>query len=164
MTAARPRHHPRRQRDDSILGGEGSDVSRGDSGDDSIDGGLGNDLLLGDAGNDTIAVRRGDTILGGTGDDSLTGGGGDDTFLFTGSSGNDTVTDFNVEDERDRSAMLESTITDYNDLDITDVGNDVTSPIPNWRNDHPQGRIGRRPVRRQLHTAGSAGRLRRHGE
>ena len=112
---------------DSIGGGSGNDVIRGDSGDDSIDGGTGNDLLLGDAGDDTIVGGTGnDTILGGAGDDSLTGGTGEDTFLFNDSSGNDTITDFDVDDDLINLQMLDETIADYNDFTITDVGNDVT--------------------------------------
>ena len=112
---------------DTIDGGADSDIIRGGSGNDSINGDAGNDLVLGGAGNDTIAGGEGnDTILGGTGDDSLTGGSGEDTFLFIENSGNDTITDFDVDDDIIDLSMLETTITVYTDLTITDVSGGVT--------------------------------------
>ena len=106
---------------DIIEGGEGNDRVRGDSGDDSIDGGEGNDLLLGDAGADTIAGGEGnDTIAGGSGDDSLTGGAGEDTFLFTEGAGNDTITDFDADDDLIDLSLLGEAVA-FDDLTITDL-------------------------------------------
>jgi hypothetical protein len=41
-----------------------------------------------------IGSRFDDTLIGDRGDNLLTGGGGSDTFLFLGTSGRDTITDF----------------------------------------------------------------------
>ena len=49
----------------------------------------------GNAGDNRITGNAAANMLdGGAGDDTLTGGGGNDTFVFTGTFGNDTVTDF----------------------------------------------------------------------
>ena len=65
-----------------ILNGEaGNDVLWGAESDDMLDGGTGNDILNGSAG-----------------DDILTGGSGFDIFEFTATSGNDTITDFNKDE------------------------------------------------------------------
>ena len=112
--------------DDELYGDGGNDVIRGDSGDDEIYGGSGNDTLLGDAGADTIDGGSGnDFIAGGAGNDTLTGGSGADTFVFGGSSGDDTITDFNVAEDTIDLTMLSEQIG-YADLTITDVTGGVT--------------------------------------
>lgn len=96
---------------DVITLGTGNDVfydnSQNDAnGHDSVDGGAGNDTLNGDGGNDTLLGGDGDdsasggigndVLTGGTGNDILAGGAGADHFIYTsGSSGTDTITDFN---------------------------------------------------------------------
>jgi len=60
--------------DDTLFGGNGSDVILGQGGDDSIDGGNGSDQMQGGEGNDTI--------ISGNGDDLAEGGFGTDTFKF----------------------------------------------------------------------------------
>jgi Ca2+-binding RTX toxin-like protein len=94
---------------DTISGGAGYDLIRGDDGNDSISGGAdgdrvfggdgtdilngdaGNDELYGDAGSDTIDGGTGaDLIQGGADADSITGGLGADTIY--GGGGNDTMT------------------------------------------------------------------------
>ena len=63
----------------------------------TINGEAGNDTLWGSNGDDVINGGDGnDTIFGGTGNDALTGGLGADTFEFTLTSGNTSVTDFNI--------------------------------------------------------------------
>ena len=52
-------------------------------------GGAGGDTLIGDGGTNRLE--------GGGGDDILTGGAGDDTFVFGAGSGDDTVTDFDLD-------------------------------------------------------------------
>ena len=64
----------------------------GGAGDDEINGEGGNDYLVGNAGNDTID--------GGIGDDRMVGGTGQDVFVFDGSSGHDTIADFNPLEDR----------------------------------------------------------------
>ncbi|MBQ3434085.1 MAG: hypothetical protein IJG24_03455, partial [Selenomonadaceae bacterium] len=56
-----------------------------------IDAGAGNDTIVGNAGSDTI--------IGGTGSDNLTGGDGADVFIWNKGDGNDTITDYEEEDQ-----------------------------------------------------------------
>ncbi|WP_238365595.1 calcium-binding protein [Mesobacterium pallidum] len=89
---------------DSLSGGRGNDRLFGQGGNDDLSGGPGadrlsggrhQDRLIGGYGHDTLAGGDGaDTLDGGPGDDLLTGGAGPDTFVFDGSFGDDTVTDF----------------------------------------------------------------------
>src|SRR5919107_1365077 len=72
--------------DDIIFGKEGRDILRGKAGNDRIEGEKGNDRIYGDRGNDIL--------VGGPGNDTLTGGIGRDVFIC--STGNDTITDFNM--------------------------------------------------------------------
>ena len=59
----------------------------------------GDDILWGGSSNETLDGGNGaDLINGGAGDDTLTGGSGADIFEFTATSGNDTITDFSIED------------------------------------------------------------------
>jgi Ca2+-binding RTX toxin-like protein len=62
-----------------------------------VDGKEGNDLLFGEKGNDVLKGGAGkDLLSGGAGHDTLTGGDDADTFLFTGKSQKDVVTDFDL--------------------------------------------------------------------
>jgi CSLREA domain-containing protein len=78
------------------------DVINGQEGDDRIDGKSGNDLLRGGAGNDILIGGVGDDILiGGADYDTLTGGSGDDQFVYqTFSYLDDTITDFNENEDK----------------------------------------------------------------
>ena len=110
---------------DTIYGGEGVDVIRGDSGGDEIYGGEDSDTILGDDGDDTIYGGTGnDTILGGKGDDTLEGGVGEDTFAFKASAGEDTITDFEVDNDMIDLSLIQETIT-YSDLTIAQDGSDT---------------------------------------
>ncbi|MEL6380110.1 MAG: S8 family serine peptidase [Pseudomonadota bacterium] len=114
--------------DDVLNGGAQNDVITDSSGADTIDGGDGNDNInagnladsvMGGAGNDTLDGRVGDDRLdGGTGDDVLTGGPGNDTFIFSGTFGDDLITDFSPgigsDDVIDLSGV--AAITDFADL------------------------------------------------
>ena len=123
--------------DDTLAGGEGRDIIRGgsgndtirgnadgdillgDSGDDTIYGGTGNDLIVGGTGNDTLYGDEGDdTLVGGLGDDSLTGGIGEDTFVFAANSGNDTIQDFDKDNDTIDLSMLPEEIS-FADLTFT---------------------------------------------
>jgi len=77
---------------DQILAGGGNDELAGRKGDDRLFGEGGNDVLRGDAGDDLLS--------GGAGHDRLTGGKGADTFLFTGASQSDVITDFDVFEDK----------------------------------------------------------------
>jgi VCBS repeat-containing protein len=86
--------------DDTLEGGDGDDSLCGGAGADRLQGGLGNDTLYNGAGDDMVSGGAGDDMLwAGAGDDQLTGGSGADSFVFGASSGNDTITDFNVDED-----------------------------------------------------------------
>lgn len=68
--------------DDTLIGGGTSDGLSGLGGNDTLIGGGGNDLLN-----------------GGPGKDSLQGGAGSDVFQFNAGAGQDTVLDFNIEED-----------------------------------------------------------------
>ena len=130
---------------DTITGGVGDDLARGGDGDDTITGDSGSDELYGDAGNDTIrggsladelfggtgddrlyGDSGNDLLVGGAGDDLLVGGSGNDIFFFDDLFGFDTISDFNVRNDKidwsqveasyDTSAMAGgSTLFDFSD-------------------------------------------------
>ena len=113
---------------DTLFTGEGNDTIYGESGDDFIygngngdkflDGGEGNDKVGGDFGDDVIKGGEGDdTLAGGWGSDTIEGGAGDDVlsgywftegitldgrdvFVFGRDDGHDTITDFDVRQDR----------------------------------------------------------------
>lgn len=71
---------------DMLFGGEDNDLLNGNAGFDELNGGGGNDTLNGNSGNDTLT--------GGEGDDIMRGGQGIDTFVFSETSGHNTIIDF----------------------------------------------------------------------
>ncbi|MBL4789710.1 MAG: hypothetical protein JKY60_11935 [Kordiimonadaceae bacterium] len=73
--------------------GNGADDIYSGGGSDTVDGGAGNDTLWGGGGNDTF-----------------TGGSGADTFVFASGHGEDTVTDFNADED---ILYLVNTATDF---------------------------------------------------
>jgi Ca2+-binding RTX toxin-like protein len=82
---------------DILGGGKGADILHGKEGDDLLKGGLGNDILYGGLGNDILRGSYGnDTIIGNEGDDILWGGDGQDTFVFSDTSGSDTIRNFEI--------------------------------------------------------------------
>ena len=86
---------------DVLLGNAGGDFMAGDGGFDTLEGQGGNDTLFGGASADILDGGTGnDTLYGGDGADTLTGGLGADTFVFFGSGGADTITDWqnNIDD------------------------------------------------------------------
>jgi|GEM_PF-739635 len=83
--------------DDSINGGDNDDLLWGRFGSDTVDGGTGDDMLYNGEGSDTVMGGTGDdTLWAGNDDDLLSGGDGDDVFIFGATSGNDTITDFEL--------------------------------------------------------------------
>ena len=117
---------------DTVSGGAGDDIIGGGAGDDSIDGGADDDLVFASAGDDFINGGSGgdelfngsgnDTVIGGSGDDTLwagadndtlTGGGGSDTFVFGAESGDDLITDFDVDAD---TLNLSFTVAGFADL------------------------------------------------
>jgi len=87
--------------DDYVSGGKGADTIDGGDGADRLFGNGGDDLLTGGEGNDTMYGGSGnDTLVGGAGNDQLTGGSGEDVFQFSAQDGgNDTITDFDLDDD-----------------------------------------------------------------
>ncbi|MBB3019961.1 Ca2+-binding RTX toxin-like protein [Microvirga lupini] len=87
----------------------------------TIRGGARNDILNGAGGNDVLIGGQGaDRLIGGLGNDQLTGGFGKDTFVFNQQAGDlnkDTITDFNVAD--DRIDLARSMFTAFG---VSDVG------------------------------------------
>jgi Ca2+-binding RTX toxin-like protein len=112
-------------RNDVISGGNGNDTIFAGGGDDDIDGGVGDDVIFNGTGNDNARGNLGnDTLFGGPGDDILSGRGGDDTFAFFEGNGDDTITDFNLNDD---TLDLNGTATDFTDLASVQVAaSDVT--------------------------------------
>lgn len=92
---------------EKILGGSGDDILDCSSENYllnqlhmELDGGSGNDILWAAQGDDTLNGGTGNDILNGSsGNDTLTGGSGADIFEFTATSGNDTITDFNKDED-----------------------------------------------------------------
>lgn len=88
---------------DFIATNDGNDTANGAGGDDYIFGAGGNDILSGGKGNDHVIGGEGnDVIYGGfgqDGDDALSGGTGADTFVLGSNHGNDTITDFNPDED-----------------------------------------------------------------
>lgn len=81
--------------DDIVGGGKGADILHGDEGNDLLKGGPGSDIIYGGLGNDILRGSFGDdTLAGGEGDDILWGGEGQDVFVFSDTSGNDIIRDF----------------------------------------------------------------------
>jgi Ca2+-binding RTX toxin-like protein len=80
--------------DGTIISSQTADalVLYGTDGDDTITGGDVSEIIKGLAGNDVIYGNGGnDTIDGGTGNDTLYGGNGNDTYIFNLGSGVDTI-------------------------------------------------------------------------
>jgi len=85
---------------DNVDGGAGNDTLYGGQGDDTVNGGEGADLIFNGSGSDVVTGGSGDdTLWGGGGDDTLTGGTGTDYFAFGTTASNDTVTDFDTDED-----------------------------------------------------------------
>lgn len=88
---------------DNVRGDDGDDVIRTGGGDDALDGGADDDLLVGGAGNDTLTGGEGDDTLTGKDEDatpanqSNAAGFANEQNTFVVGSGNDVVTDFDVD-------------------------------------------------------------------
>jgi Ca2+-binding RTX toxin-like protein len=95
---------------DRLFGGDGNDLLRGgtqsdqlfgEAGSDRLFGGYGDDLLKGGTENDRLFGGNGDDeLFGGKGDDELTGGEGADIFVLQSRHGLDTISDFNLNEDR----------------------------------------------------------------
>ncbi|MGK7900841.1 MAG: hypothetical protein AB4352_05390 [Hormoscilla sp.] len=86
--------------DDLLQAGAGNNVLYGNSGNDTLFGDADRDTLIGGAGNDVLSAGAGDDLLvGGSGDDRMIAGPGRDRFFFSGNSGADILSDFNISDD-----------------------------------------------------------------
>lgn len=104
--------------DDALFGGLGQDTIKAAAGQDWLYGQGGNDRLIGGGGNDRVSGGNGrdvlngnggrDTLDGGKGNDQLTGGGGVDRFVFKGTAGDDTITDFLIGTDKIRIGGADS--------------------------------------------------------
>jgi len=89
----------------------------------TLNGEAGNDILWAAQGNDILNGGTGNDILNGSsGNDTLTGGSGADIFEFTATSGNDTITDFEVED----GLKFYRRESDTNDAIVDEANDQVT--------------------------------------
>ncbi len=104
--------------DDQILGQGNTDYLSGLVGDDSIWGAWGDDTLLGGDGNDYLSGgSKNDYINGGDDNDTLVGNNDADTFVFDGSSGIDTILDF----DSNEGDMIEIHMSDYGISSLNNV-------------------------------------------
>ena len=120
-----------------MYGGDGSDRVEGGNGDDIVDGGAGNDRVYGGH-----EVTSGTGSNDSTDNDVLTGGAGADTFAFymarfewthefwrddtVHHSGHDTITDFDVAEDRiDVSAHREANTGGADLLDFARIVDDA---------------------------------------
>jgi serralysin len=108
----------------------------GDGSNETLTGGSGNDSILGGCGDDVITGGDGNDYLDGEwGDDQLTGGDGADKFTFYSDNwddirdeeadlwGNDTITDFNPDE--DTIHFAGRLIDNLDELTITESGGDT---------------------------------------
>jgi hypothetical protein len=87
--------------DDYLVGGNGTNSLYGGDGNDSLNDGDGDGYLVGGAGADGLYGGLGaDQFFSGPGSDWMVGSAGGDTFVFLPGDGLDTITDFNVVEDR----------------------------------------------------------------
>jgi Ca2+-binding RTX toxin-like protein len=90
----------------TLYGTSDSDVLNGLGGNDILFGRSDGDILRGGDGNDALFGQGGDDrLIGGRGDDVLFGGTGDNTFVFGFNSGEDVITDFTSDVDRDENII-----------------------------------------------------------
>ena len=107
-----------------LKGSDKADLLVGGTEADSLYGGDAGDTMNGDDGHDVLYGEDGDDVLdGGAGHDTLTGGDGADHFVFKGSWGYDTITDF--EDGIDTIKIESEAAPGYEYLSITYVGDNA---------------------------------------
>ncbi|MEM1234579.1 MAG: calcium-binding protein [Pseudomonadota bacterium] len=89
----------------------------GTAGSNNLSGGSGDDWLFGEAGNDTLVGGAGNDLLtDGAGEDVLTGGAGADVFQLTLDGSDDTITDFNPDE--DLIEIMGLPLGSLNDVDL----------------------------------------------
>lgn len=106
---------------------------QGSAADQMLNGTGANDVLWALGGDDTLSGGGGDDVLvGGYGADQLTGGSGADTFVFRAQEAlNDTITDFNIAEDRIDLSGLGLVYS----LDALDFTTTSTGAVIEFRND-----------------------------
>jgi Ca2+-binding RTX toxin-like protein len=118
--------------DDTLKGGDASDLISGGSGADSIKGNGASDELFGGSGNDTIHAHSGDDyVYAGDDDDEVTGKNGDDTLI--GGQGRDTLNGGNDGDHLYGGSNGD--LLDGGDGDDILYGGDGNDTLLFWRGD-----------------------------
>ncbi|MCD9147708.1 calcium-binding protein [Pseudophaeobacter flagellatus] len=108
---------------DRLLAGGGKDTLFGDQGDDWLFGGTDKDVLVGGDGQDQLFGGNGDDTLNGhLGDDLLSGGAGADLFVFRSGHGNDTISDFELGQDK---IVIGRGASWFKQLDFAQQGDDV---------------------------------------
>ena len=103
---------------DDLFGDAGDDLIYAGSAEDNVWGGDGDDTLFGGDAADTIdGGAGGDILWGGAGADDITGGTGADHFSFVAGHGEDTVHDFNVDEDTLNLAGVAADFTSAEDVD-----------------------------------------------
>lgn len=123
---------------DTISGRDGNDTIHGYAGRDTLRGNADNDRMFGDEGNDRLFggggrdnLRGGgnnDFLSGDGGRDTLTGGRGHDRFNFKRGDGNDTITDFDIDQD---FIKIGRGANDFADLTFETSGSDVVVSFAN---------------------------------
>jgi archaellum component FlaF (FlaF/FlaG flagellin family) len=86
---------------DRLFGGDGYDVLRGGTQSDQLFGEAGSDRLFGGYGKDLLkGGTENDRLFGGNGDDLMVGDEGADIFVLQSHHGLDTISDFNLNEDR----------------------------------------------------------------
>jgi len=110
--------------EDRVFGGDGDDSVFGNNGNDYVFGGSGNDLVSGNAGNGW------DQLFGHQGNDLLVGGTGSDDFIFRDGDGNDTIRDFDANNNAEDIILRGVTgITSFADLSANHMSQVGTSVV-----------------------------------
>lgn len=109
---------------DIFLGLAGNDTLKGKKGNDFLSGGIGDDKLYGDEGNDTFD--------GSLGNDYLEGGIGNDKYLFGLGSGQDTIYDYDTNDDNADVVVFGGTLTPE-DIDWRKSGENLKLVIKNTK-------------------------------
>lgn len=116
---------------ENAIGTAFDDIISGDKGKNKLSGLEGNDIIDGLGGKDKIDGGSGrDTIDGGAGNDTITGGNGADEFVFSGSFGDDRITDFDTSGKKEKIDLSDAAgISRYKDLKNNHLSEDANGDV-----------------------------------